>query len=296
MWKILQLTYHDFVADKCFRMAAALAFHAAFSLAPLSVLIIMMAGLFVSPEDVSGEVHAKTAQALGPEAATTIHATAVYLQTSAQGYWAAFLSACGVVFGGTNLMVELQAALDEIWKVQPDPRRGGVTNFIFKRVVSFAMILAIALVLLASMLLSWVIARVMGFATGWFGDEFSATLVFYADMGVMLLVYIVVFTAIFRFVPDAKVAWSDAAVGGLATGVAFLIGRNAIGAYLGSQDLATMYGAGGSIAVMLLWVYYSAVLILLGAEFTQAWSKHWGEKPVPLEGAVEVPPAPENPV
>jgi membrane protein len=108
-------------------------------------------------------------------------------------------------------------------------------------------------------------------------------------MAVMLLIYVMVFTAIFRFVPDAKVAWSDAAFGGLVTGVAFLVGRNAIGAYLGSQNLTTMYGAGGSVIVMLLWVYYCALLVLIGAEFTQVWGKHWGENPVPLEGAVSVP-------
>jgi len=288
MWKVIARTYEEFLADNCFRMAAALSYHAAFSLAPLCVLVITLAGLVVDAKDVSGLVATKTTEVLGPDASRTIQSTVDYIQHSPSGFWAALISAAAVIFGATNLMVELQASLDEIWKVKPDPKQGGVNNFLMKRVISFTMILAIAGVLLASMLLSWGISHTMSLAEGWFGSQLSAVLVVVADFLAMLLIYVVVFTAIFRFVPDAKVAWSDAALGGLVTGIAFLLGRNAIGAYLGSQNLTTMYGAGGSVVVMLLWVYYSALLILVGAEFTQVWGTEWGEMPVPLEGAVAV--------
>ena len=193
-----------------------------------------------------------------------------------------------LVFGATGVFFNLQKALNTAWAVEPDPRRGDVKIFLVKRAVALLMVGAFGILLLLSLVASTAISffrrAIMGVTPGWL----QAWGLPAADILISLTAVTLLFTIILRFVPDALVKWRDAIVGGIFTGLLFTGGKLLIAAYLGSSDPGNVYGAAGSLAVALLWVYYSSIILLLGAEFTELWACRHGDDVVPQRGAVRV--------
>jgi membrane protein len=272
MVSLLKKTVDGFLADDCFRAAAALAYHAVFAIGPLLVLIITIAGLVTDPEQVSGEIERHISDVIGKEGAQQIRMMIRQLQTAPASVQGAVLSTVAILLGATGFLAELQTALNTAWDV-PAGGRMSIGSLILKRLLQLLMILAIALVLLASVLLSAGISLVMGAAGDWAGKEASAVLLMVLHFVATLVVHLLLFSAVFCFMPDVKVAWRHALAGGAFTALCFMIGRYAIGTYLASQNVALAYGAAGSLVLVLVWVYYSTLILLLGAEFTHAWSQ-----------------------
>jgi membrane protein len=251
-------------------------------------LMAMAASEFV-PADAIRDVASRQVRAVvGVESASQIVDVvegAVELELAGP---AAVIGILALVFGATGAFNELQSALNLAWEVQRDPRRGDVALFLFKRGVSLIMIAALGVLLVLSILTSTAISIVRSY----FLDDLPASLqgldVPLADLGVSLVVVSVVVTLILQLVPDAVVRWRDAAVGGLFTGVLFTLGKLLIGYYLVRSDPGNVFGAAGSLAVALLWIYYSAIILLLGAEFTEAWACRNGAPVVPSRGAVSI--------
>ncbi|HEV7590806.1 MAG TPA: YihY/virulence factor BrkB family protein, partial [Longimicrobium sp.] len=181
----------------------------------------------------------------------------------------------------------LQTALDRAWEVKPDPRAGGIKNFIFKRVLSLGMVLGIAFLLLVSLALSAMLTAVGG-AIGALIPGASAVVVGILQTVISLAVITLLFAAIFKVLPDAVIAWRDVWVGAFVTAVLFEVGKWAIGLYLGHSNPGKAYGAAGALAVILVWIYYTAMIVLFGAEFTQTWAVRRGSGIRPEEGAVRV--------
>lgn len=277
----------EFHEDDCLSMAAAIAYYTVFSLAPLLVIVIVVAGLVVSPAQASEAVHGQFAGLLGVQGADQIRTMVEQVQANPGGNLVArILGVVAVLFGGTGVMLQLQAALNRAWNVKPDPKRGGVRHFFMKRVLSLGMILAIAFLLIVSLVVTAVLSAVAANASALLPEGMSWVTAELVNFAVSLLVVTAMFSAIFKYMPEARIRWRDVAVGGLVTGLLFSLGKAGIGIYLGNSHLGSAYGTASSLAIVLVWVYYSAVILLIGAEFTQVWTRRYGTGSHPVEGAV----------
>lgn len=289
--EILKQSFKDFSDDECPTMAAALSYYTVFSLPPLLLLIIMIAGAVMDPQDVREALHGQLGALLGQSGGDeirTIMEKAQETKTPDTGRpVAAILGVATLVLGATGVFGQLQAALNKAWEVKPDPEQGGIKSFLVKRIFSFGMVIAIAFLLLVSLALTAAISAVggmMGRLVPGVGEAVLHVLNFVVSFGVITLL----FGAMFKIVPDAQVAWKDVWVGALVTGVLFMIGKYAIGFYLGRSNPGEVYGAAGSLAILLVWIYYASMIVFFGAEFTQTWAEHRGQGVVPEKGAVRV--------
>lgn len=281
MFSVIKQTITEFIDDSCMRMAAALAYYTVFALPPLAVILVMTLGLSYQATGQGGKEAARedleeqVRLYVGDTASEQV--TTIIQNASLEGGWLQWtLGIIGVAIGATGVVGALQDTLNEAWEVKPDPEQGGIKNFLMKRVFSLGMILAIGFILLVSMLL-----------TTWIGKMFGA------DGGVvaMLASFVVIallFAAMFKYVPDAEVRWKDALIGAALTALLFAIGKYALSMYLSKSKFESQFGAAAAFALLLAWVYYSSLILLLGAEFTQVWAKKYGPGIKPEPGAVRV--------
>jgi membrane protein len=282
-------TVQQFMADGCPQMAGALSFYTLFSLPPLLVLIVMMIEPFVDPDAAVAAFGEEITAFLGPGGAGQVRSLLEHVQRPGQGGpLAAAIGIVAFLFGATAAFAQLQNALNACWSVAPDPERGDVRNFLLKRVLSFAMILGTGFLLLTSLVLSTALA-----AFGHVLEEVTPAAITGTVIGLLntvltFAVIAILFSAMFRLLPDALVRWRDALVGGIVTAILFTLGKTAIGFYLGQSDPGSVYGAAGSLALVLIWIYYSSMILFYGAEFTQVWAEWRGVPVRPLPGAVRI--------
>ena len=286
---IIKQSVKDFVDDDAPTMAAALSYYTVFALPPLLILILMLLGAFLDPQDIQGSVESQIRGLMGAQGAEQIRTIIANADRPGSGnVIATVLGIIGLVLGATGVFGQLQAALNRAWEVGPDPNAGGVKSFIGKRIFSLGMVLALAFVLLASLLLSAVLTA-FGDQLGRFlpegvGETLLQILNFVVSFGVITLL----FAAMFKVLPDATIAWRDVWVGAAATAFLFTVGKFALGLYLGRSNPGQAFGAAGALALMLVWIYYTSMILLLGAEFTQVWADRRGQGITPEEGAVRV--------
>lgn len=285
---LLVQTARESLSDGCPEMAAALAYSTVFSLPPLLVLLMLIVGAVVEPATVERLLAGQIGSLLGPEGGQQVSALIRNASRPDIGGVAAVLGVAAFLLGATAAFAQLQTALNRAWQVAPDPGRGGIGGFLLKRAISFAMILVLGFLLLASLALSALLSAV-GDALATVAAEGVSGALLQAINAVLSFGMVgLLFAAIFGYVPDAVVRWRDALVGGAFTALLFTLGKTLIGAYLGRSDAGSAYGAAGSLAVALLWIYYTALITLVGAEFTQVWARERGQAIVPEPGAVRV--------
>lgn len=286
---ILKHSAKEFMDDNCPRMAAALAYYTIFSLPPLLILIITIVGAVWDPQTIRAAMEGQFAQMMGPEAAGEIHTMIENAnRPGSGGALQTILGVAALIFGATGAFIQLQDALNQAWEVEPDPESGGLKNFLLKRVFTFGMILGVGFLLLVSLVLSAALSAFGDALSGMLPGGLSGAFLHALNLGISLVIVTVLFAALFKVVPDAKIAWRDVWVGAAVTAVLFVLGKFLIGLYLGNSDPGQAYGAAGSLAVLLLWIYYSGLIVLFGAEFTQAWADARGSGIEPEEGAVRV--------
>lgn len=288
MISILKKTVTQFLDDNCSRMAAALAYYTAFSLAPLMILIITLCGIAWSDSNVAGLLHAEIESMIGADGAQQIKLMLANATQANRGWIASLTNITLLLVGATGLVGQLQGALNDAWRVMPDPDQGGLWTFLTKRLLSFGMICGVAFLLLVSLVASSVLSAAGGMIADWLPANVSRAFLTGTHLAASLILFSLIFAAMFKFLPDATIAWSDVAVGAVVTAVLFIAGRMAMGAYLGSRNLEDTYGAAGSLALILLWIYYSSMILLFGAELTQVWATERGSGVSPAPGAVKV--------
>ena len=274
LWHVILRAAQDWWNDNCLRLAASLAYYTALSMAPLVLLIVGVIGLVLDRQQA---IHQLTAQieglmgASGRELVTSILTTT----TPQEGILAAAVGLITLFIGATAVFGELQATMNLIWEVQPVSTSGiwsGIWTWLRERIFSLAIVFALAFLLLVSLVISTALATV---AALFQGPE-QALLSRLLELAVSLLVLTFVFALLYKYVPDAEMSWHDVWPGGLITAVLFTLGKTAIGYYLGQTSVGSTYGAAGSMVVLLVWVYYSALIMFFGAEFTHAWSTRHG--------------------
>jgi membrane protein len=286
---LLEDSGKDFIDDDCPTQAAALSYYTTFSLPPLLVLILLLLRAVVDPRDVQGQIETQMGSLMGPTATEQIRTILRQIhEPGSGGLLPTVLSIGALIFGATAAFGQLQAALNRAWGVAPDPQKGGLKAFFMKRLFSFGMILSVAFLLLVSLVLSAALSAFGGALGGMLPAGVSATLLQVVNQVISFVVIAALFAAMFKVLPDARVAWRDVWVGGGVTALLFVAGKFLIGLYLGRSNPGEAFGAAASLAVMLLWIYYSSMILLYGAEFTQTWAERRGRGIVPERGAVRV--------
>ena len=262
--------------DKASALAAALAYYSLFSLAPLVLIAVAVAGLVFGQQAAEGQLYSQLAGLMGDATAKALQGMVANMhQQEGGGIVATIVGIATLLFGASGVFAQLQDSMNTIWKAR-SPTTNGIVDFLRVRMLSFSMVLGIGFLLLVSLILSAVLAAV-GEYLGLFlpggaavGHALNAT--------VSLVVVTALFAMIYKLLPDTPVAWSDVWVGSLLTSFLFTVGKFAIGFYLGKASVASSYGAAGSVVILLLWVYYSSLILYLGAEFTHVYSMRHGSR------------------
>lgn len=280
----------DWLDDKAPRLAAALSYYTAFSLPPLLVALVGIAGLAFGADVVSERIVDQVSGLIGPESAQLLgDAISEARRTTGTG-WALAIGLIVLVFGASGVFGQLQDALNTIWEVQPKAG-GGVWGMVQKRLLSFAAVLGAGFLLLVSLAVSAAIGALVDLAGN---IKRLAPFLSVLDVIVSLLVITVLFALIFMYLPDVQIRWRDVWVGAFITAGLFVAGKFAIGLYLGTSDVGSAYGVAGSLIIILVWIYYSSLIVFFGAEFTQVWSSRRVGAARPVAGAQPAPAAAAN--
>jgi membrane protein len=287
-WQMLRETVDAWIDDKAFRMGAALAYYSVFSMAPLLLIAIGIAGLVFGEQAARGEVLGQVRDTVGTQTAAAIEEILAHAGHDGGGTWATVVGLVVLFFGASGVFVELQDALNTIWKVMPRPGRT-VWEMIRERLLSFSVILGTGFLLLVSLVVSAAlealggvlkpVVSLPGGAGIWQGLNFALS------FGLITLL----FAMIYKILPDAEIAWRDVWVGALITALLFTAGKYLIGLYLGHSTLTSAFGAAGSVILVLSWVYYSSLILLFGAAFTRVYARHNGSPLRPSPNAIRVP-------
>ena len=285
VWDLVKATFISWWSDNAPRLGASLAFYALFSVAPLLVFAVMLVGLFYGPEAAQGRVAEQMQGIMGDEPAQALQSLIASFHRSGGSPWATALSTAALLFGASGVLTELQAALNQIWKVRPKPTAPWLQT-IRNRALTYLMVFVIGALFVALLLLSSAVTASWELV----GSElpFSGNLAHAINYLVTLMIETILLALVFKLLPDAEIAWKDVWIGAFVTAILFAIGNLLIGLYLGSSTVKTAYGAAGSLAVFLLWTYYSAQIVYLGAEFTQVYARRCGSKIIPQAGAEEI--------
>ncbi len=282
---LIKNTFTEWSEDKASRLAAALAYYTIFSIPPLLIIAIAIAGQVFGQEAAENQIIAQFSSLIGTDSAEALQAMIVNAREPGESIGAAVFGIIILLFGASGVFGQLQDALNTIWEVAPRPGRG-IMGMIKDRFFSFTMVLTISFLLLISLIISAALAVV---------SEFVSTLLPNLPIVAQLLSLLisltavtVVFALIFKAVPDVEIAWKDVWIGAVVTAVLFVLGQFAIGLYLGNSDVTSTYGAAGALVVILIWVFYSAQILFLGAEFTQVYANRHGTRIVPARSAVPV--------
>lgn len=287
-WAAARETVAQWVGVAAPTRSAALAFYTLFSLGPVLVVAVAIAGAAFGEEATRAELERQVRMLAGSDAAATVRQVLGAAGEPELRGWAGAVGVVTLLIGASAVFGQLQEALNAIWEVKPRPGRL-IRSFLRKRLLSFGLVLAVGFVLLVSLVLSAGLAAFGGYLQRRL--EIPAGLLSALDFGAFLVVVTFLFGLIFKLLPDAAIAWRDVIVGAVATALVFSVGKELIGLYLGRSEVASVYGVAGSLVLLLLWIYYTSMILLLGACFTRVWSRRYRPRGVIPEPGAAVAPA-----
>jgi membrane protein len=273
-WHLCYETVNEWVNDRASRKGAALAFYTVFSLAPILILSIAIAGLFFGQEAARGEIFGQVKDLLGADAAAAVQAMIHSASKPGAGLLATAIGIVTLCLGATTALAELKDGLDQIWNAPPE-RTSGFWYFVRKRLLSVGLILSLGFLLLVSLVFS---AIVSALARKWGPSDATGTVLQAVNFLFSFALVTLLFAMIYKILPSVHIAWKDVAIGSVITALLFSVGKFLIGVYLGNSAVASSYGAAGSVILVLIWVYYSAQIFLLGAEFTKVYAHRYGSR------------------
>lgn len=274
LWSLCIESIRRWNDDYAQSMGAALAYYAMFSIAPLLLIVISLTGIFFGPEAIRGEIFSQLRGLMGDDGALAVQQLLESVSQPEKSLLATLIGAIVLTIGATTVFGELQDDLDRIWKVPVREKEAGLWRLLRNRILSFGMILGIGFLLLVSLIFNAVLAALSKWWAPIFGEW--ATVASISNFIISFLMVTAMFALIYKFMPRARILWSDVIVGSLVTALLFTIGKTLIGIYLGESGVASGYGTAGSLIALLIWVYYSAQIFLLGAEFTKIYAERHG--------------------
>lgn len=273
-----------FINDNAFKLSASLSYYTIFALCPLLIIVISLAGIFFGREAVQGKIYWQLNGLVGNEAALQIQDIITNIQHTQSTTLGAVIGTVILVIGATGVFTEMQDSINYIWSVKAKPKKGWL-KFLINRLLSFSLIVSMGFVLLVSLVISWVLNLMSGKLERFF-SSYTVYLFYVINWCVTLVVISVLFAVIFKILPDAIISWRDAVIGAAVTAGLFLLGKFLIGYYLGRSNLDVTYGTAASIIIILSWVYYNALILYFGAEFTKMYALQAGEGIRPKDTAV----------
>ncbi len=279
-------TYNEFTADNAMKLSAALSYYTIFSLPPLLLIIINLTGFFFGAEAVRGEIFGQINGLVGNAAALQIQEIIKNVTLSHSNTFATLVGIVILIVGASGVFVEIQDSINFIWGLKAKPKRG-LVKFIKNRLMSFSMIGSAGFLMLVGLIVNSLM-DVMNTRLSVFFPKDSVYLFYASNLLIVFIIITLLFTFIFKTLPDGKVVLRDCLIGASFTAFLFMIGKFAIGAYLGRSTIASVYGAAGSVILILVWVYYSAIILYFGAEFTKVYADTHGQKIIPNEYSVQI--------
>ncbi len=283
-FSFLKQVIEDFLEDKALKFSASLSYYTIFSIAPFLAIIIAFAGFFFGKEAIQGELYPQINDLVGNEAALQIQQMITNIHLSKNSTFATVVSFIVLLIGATGIFSEIQDSINHIWGLKSKPKRG-LLKMLLNRLISFSLIISLGFLLMVSLLLNTVVDALSRQLLKILPDN-GVYVVDILNNCLMFIVLSLLFGIIFKVLPDAKIKWRNVMVGAVTTTVLFMIGKFFIGFYLGHSNLGSVYGTAGSIIIVMLWVYYSAVILYFGAEFTKVYAKKYGGEILPNDYAV----------
>ncbi len=291
MKKKIKSAYHyikqvftEFIEDDILKYSASLAYYTIFSIAPVLIVIISICGAIFGKQAIQNQLYGQINELVGTKAAIQIQDTIANIHLTGNNIFATIVGIIILLVGATGIFGEVQDSLNKIWGLRIKARKTW-WKLIINRLLSFSIIICIGFVMMVSLVLNALISAFGNFLSRYF-SEFSVIFLQITDSVLTFIITTFLFSLMFKILPDAKIKWKDVFIGGLITSVFFTVGKLGIGYYLGSSSISTVYGAAGSVMIIMVWVYYSSIILYLGAEFTKVYAKLYGGKIVPNEYAV----------
>lgn len=290
MWRLKKVgtlfkhTGEGFINDNCLKLSAALSYYTVFAIGPLLIIIISLAGIFFERKDVQTKVYGEMYKLLGKDAAEQLQAIILNIQSAEANTTGAIIGFIILLVGATGVFTEMQDSINYIWSVKAKPKKGWL-KFLTNRLLSFSMVVGLGFMLLVSLIVNAVLNLLSEKLTRLLSD-YTVTVFNMVNYAIILVVITTLFAVIFKVLPDATIAWKDAMVGAMLTAVLFIIGKLGIGYYLGKANLGLTYGTAASIIILLVWVYYSSIILYFGAEFTKMYALQAGAGIRPKDTAV----------
>ena len=284
--RILKDTFESFIDDRALKFSASLSYYTIFSLAPLLLLLISLAGVFFGKEAIQGKIFGEINGLIGNEAALQIQNVIKNMELSGETSFAVIIGAVTLFIGATSVFSEIQDSINSIWRVKAKPKRGWV-KLITDRLLSSSLIAGLGFLLIVSLVVNGAMLALSEWLKNYFPE---VTLIIFQIVNFLIsfTVIMTLFGVIFKVLPDAKIAWKDVRAGAFFTACLFMLGRFFIGIYIDYTNTGSPYGAAGSLIVILVWVYYTAAILYFGAEFTRVYAEYTGARIEPADYAVYV--------
>ncbi|MBO9202421.1 MULTISPECIES: YihY/virulence factor BrkB family protein [Niastella] len=282
--KALVQCFKNLMDDKLLKLSASLAYTTVFSFGPLLVVVIFLCSIFLGQEAVQGRIYDQMKQFVGPDAALQLQDIIKNASLSGKGTTAAVIGIVTLIFSATAVFAEIQDSINTIWGFKAKPKKG-LWLFLRTRFLSFSLVISLGFLLLVSLAVTTIVEGLSDRLKSHFPDV-TVVIFYILNLVISFLVITALFLMIFKVLPDAKTKWKDVLPGAIASSVLFMIGKFGISFYIGQSKIGTTYGAAGSLVILLLWVYYSAIILYLGAEFAKAWSAQKGTYLHPNDYAV----------
>ncbi|RYE18786.1 MAG: YihY/virulence factor BrkB family protein [Sphingobacteriales bacterium] len=287
LWKVLVATFSGFSDDNGLKLSASLAYYTIFSLAPLLLLVLSLAGIFLQETDFRVEFYKQLQEYIGADGTAQIQSTIKSQDITGKSGIGLIISIVTLLLGASSIFLEIQDSLNIIWRVKAKPKKGWV-KMLQNRFLSFSLIVSLGFLLLASLLVNLIISSITKKITPLLPDFIGATVVILINLAITLVVIAVLFAIIFKVLPDVKIKWKDVRAGAIFTAILFILGQYIISLYIQFTAQGSLYGTAGSIIVILVWIYYTAAILYIGAEFTQVYAEAQGSRIEPAEYAVAV--------
>ncbi|MFB9107601.1 YihY/virulence factor BrkB family protein [Flavobacterium gyeonganense] len=285
-WYLLKRTFLEFIEDDAIKLSAALSYYTIFALPPLLIIIITICGFFFGEEAVTGQLYGQINELVGNNAAKQIQEAIKNVQLSDSNVFVTVFGVIMLLIGASGVFAEIQSSINYIWGLRAKPNKG-LRKFIQNRLMSFSMIVSVGFLMLVSLILNATL-DILNARLKIYFPESTVYLFYVINILIVLGSIALLFAIIFRTLPDGNIKWKDAFIGAGFTSILFMIGKFAIGFYLGSSTIANVYGAAGSVVIILVWVYYSAIILYFGAEFTKVYAKTFGGNIAPNDYSVEI--------
>ncbi len=284
IFSVLKDSFKGFGNDNVTKLSGSLAYYTVFSMGPLLVVIISLCSIFLGREAVEGKIYEQLNSFVGSATAAQLQEIIKNASVSGKGILAAIVGVITLLIGATTVFGDIQDSINRIWGIKPKPKRGWL-KFLQNRFLSFSVIASLGFLLLVSLGISAVIETLSNRFKAAYPDV-AVALVYIGNIIITLIITTLIFAVVFKVLPDARIKWKDVLAGAIATAILFMLGKFGISFYISKANVGTTFGTAGSLVILLLWVYYSSIILYFGAEFTKAYAMKYGSEIHPSEYAV----------